>query len=56
MEKEHQQPKIYKTWTLDSTRWNYYQPRDGDIVIATYPKCGTTDQRAHLNRKLRFEL
>lgn len=42
MEKERQQPKIYKTWTLDSTRWDYYQPRDGDIVIATYPKCGTT--------------
>lgn len=42
MEKECQQPKVYKTWTLDSTRWDYYQPRDGDIVIATYPKCGTT--------------
>lgn len=42
MEKERQQPKVYKTWTLDSTRWDYYQPRDGDIIIATYPKCGTT--------------
>lgn len=42
MEKERLQPKVYKTWTLDSTRWDYYQPRDGDIVIATYPKCGTT--------------
>ena len=42
MEKERQQPKIYKTWVVDSTRWDYYQPRDGDIVIATYPKCGTT--------------
>jgi aryl sulfotransferase len=26
----------------DSTRWNAYRPRPGDIVIATYPKCGTT--------------
>jgi aryl sulfotransferase len=42
MEKQRQQPKICKTWTLDSTRWDYYQPRDGDIIIATYPKCGTT--------------
>jgi len=42
MEKEGQQPKTYKTWVNDSTRWAYYQPRDGDIVVATYPKCGTT--------------
>jgi aryl sulfotransferase len=27
---------------FDSARWAAYQPRDGDIVIATYPKCGTT--------------
>jgi aryl sulfotransferase len=35
-------PKIYRTWTTDGTRWLHYRPRDGDIVIATYPKCGTT--------------
>jgi aryl sulfotransferase len=27
---------------FDSARWAGYQPREGDIVIATYPKCGTT--------------
>lgn len=32
----------YRTWVMDSRRWNGYRPRDGDVVIATYPKCGTT--------------
>jgi aryl sulfotransferase len=32
----------YRTWTTDSRRWDHYLPRQGDIVIATYPKCGTT--------------
>src|SRR5471032_3384441 len=32
----------YRTWTLDSRRWDAYLPRVGDIVIATSPKCGTT--------------
>ena len=27
---------------FDSERWAHYQPRPDDIVIATYPKCGTT--------------
>ncbi len=27
---------------FDSARWALYQPRADDIVIATYPKCGTT--------------
>ena len=27
---------------FDSARWDGYQPRDDDIIIATYPKCGTT--------------
>jgi aryl sulfotransferase len=27
---------------FDSTRWDGYRPRAGDIVISTYPKCGTT--------------
>jgi aryl sulfotransferase len=32
----------YRTWTLDSRRWQQYRPRAGDIVVATHPKCGTT--------------
>jgi aryl sulfotransferase len=27
---------------FDSARWSVYAPRADDIVIATYPKCGTT--------------
>ena len=32
----------YRTWMFDSRRWRHYVPRPDDIVIATYPKCGTT--------------
>jgi aryl sulfotransferase len=32
----------YQNHVLDSTRWNCYQPRSGDIVIATSYKSGTT--------------
>ena len=32
----------YRTWIMDSRRWSSYRPRRGDIVVATYPKCGTT--------------
>lgn len=32
----------YQTQALDSTRWQRYQPRDGDIVISTAAKSGTT--------------
>ena len=34
--------RTYRSWTNDGARWNHYRPRDGDIIIATYPKCGTT--------------
>ena len=27
---------------LDSTRWDKFEPRDGDIVVATFAKVGTT--------------
>jgi len=32
----------YRTWIFDSRRWRHYRPRHDDIIIATYPKCGTT--------------
>lgn len=32
----------YVTAIMDSHRWDNFQPRDGDILVATYPKCGTT--------------
>jgi len=31
-----------RTWIIDSRRWQHYRPRSDDIIIATYPKCGTT--------------
>lgn len=34
--------KVVRDWTCDSRHWAGYQPRDGDIVIATAPKVGTT--------------
>jgi len=33
---------IYQHHHLDSTRWNYFTPRDDDIVISTSYKAGTT--------------
>lgn len=32
----------YETAVADSARWDAYSPRDGDIIVATPPKCGTT--------------
>jgi aryl sulfotransferase len=32
----------YETAVADSLRWDAYRPRDGDIIVATPPKCGTT--------------
>jgi aryl sulfotransferase len=32
----------FRSPVADSHRWDSFEPRDGDIVIATFPKCGTT--------------
>jgi aryl sulfotransferase len=34
--------KTIRSWTTDTRRWAVYKPRDGDIVVATPAKCGTT--------------
>lgn len=34
--------RTYQNHILDSTRWNCYQPRSGDVVISTSLKSGTT--------------
>ena len=34
--------RVVRSRAYDSTRWDGYQPRERDIVIATYAKCGTT--------------
>jgi len=34
--------RVYQCHHFDSTRWNHYQPRDNDIIIATSYKAGTT--------------
>ncbi|KAI9018175.1 sulfotransferase [Hyaloraphidium curvatum] len=34
--------RVYRCWFTDSRAWERYVPRDGDIVVATYPKSGTT--------------
>lgn len=33
---------------FDSTRWDYYEPRDDDIIVATSYKAGTTWTQALL--------
>jgi hypothetical protein len=32
----------YRSFIMDSDRWNAYTPRPGDIVVSTPPKSGTT--------------
>jgi aryl sulfotransferase len=34
--------RTYHTAIMDSRQWDGFEMRDDDIVIATYPKCGTT--------------
>ena len=34
--------RVYRNHHLDSTRWAGYRPRDGDVIITTSYKSGTT--------------
>lgn len=34
--------RTYQNFVLDSTRWQHYQPRTDDIIVATSYKSGTT--------------
>lgn len=34
--------RTVRDWIMDSRHWDRFEPREGDIVIATAPKCGTT--------------
>lgn len=38
----HKPQRVYKSHFTDSTKWNEYEPRPGDIVISTPLKTGTT--------------
>jgi len=33
---------VYQNHHMDSTRWNWFDPREDDIVVATSYKAGTT--------------
>ena len=33
---------VVRTPVVDSRRWNGFEPRDNDIIIGTFAKCGTT--------------
>jgi aryl sulfotransferase len=37
-----QRKKSYQNVRIDSSRWDHYVPRKGDVVVATYAKNGTT--------------
>jgi hypothetical protein len=34
--------RTYRTWTIDSCRWDAWRPRQTDIMITAYAKSGTT--------------
>jgi aryl sulfotransferase len=34
--------RTYQNHTFDSTRWDHYRPREGDVIISTSYKSGTT--------------
>jgi aryl sulfotransferase len=34
--------RVVRSWHADSRVWNRLEPRPGDIIVCTAPKCGTT--------------
>lgn len=34
--------RVVRNWHCDSRRWDRFEPRAGDVMVATFPKCGTT--------------
>ena len=43
-----QRTRVYQCHHFDSTRWDYFESRDDDIIIATSYKAGTTWAQAIL--------
>lgn len=34
--------RVVRNWHCDSRRWDAFEARPGDVMVATFPKCGTT--------------
>lgn len=45
--------RVYRNHHLDSRRWEVFQPRDGDIIVTTSMKAGTTWTQQILSSLLR---